>query len=168
VSDEQAFGTRLRHVLDLMEDGIAAALTDLGLDGYRPRYSPFVRALEAAGPSTIRELADAVGVTHSAASQTVNQMRRDGLIELTPGTDARQRVAHLTDTARQLLPAIHAEWDTTTAAAATLDDELPVPLGTMIAALEDALRRTPFRQRIADAADAVDTAAEHRRALAQR
>lgn len=149
---EGSLGTRLRHALDLMDGGVARACGDLGLAGYRPRYSPVVRVLVADGPCSIRELAEATGVTHSAASQTVAQMRRDGLVALAAGTDGRQRIVRLTPKARRLLPAIEAEWAATTAAAARLDAELPYPLTTLVEALHDALRRRPFRQRIADAA----------------
>ena len=145
-------GTQLRHVLDLMEGDIAAVLADLGLADYRPRFSPVVRALVALGPLPIRDLARAIGVTHSAASQTVAEMTRRGYAELTPGRDARQRVVHLTDRARQALPAIEAEWSATTAAAAELDAELPFPLAELVPALAAALERSSFRQRIAGSA----------------
>ena len=38
-------------------------------------------------------------MTHSAASQTAAQMARHGLLTLETGTDARQRLARLTDRA---------------------------------------------------------------------
>ena len=53
-------GTQLRHVLDLMDGDIATVLADLGVAGYRPRFSPVVRALVALGPVPIRELASAI------------------------------------------------------------------------------------------------------------
>ena len=96
----------------------------------------------------IRDLARAVGVTHSAASQTVAQMARAGLVRLEPGTDARQRIVHLTEHARTLLPAITAEWSATVAAVADLETELSVPLGDLIAQALRALDRRPLRDRI--------------------
>jgi DNA-binding MarR family transcriptional regulator len=147
-------GTQLRHVLDLMEADIASVLADLGLPGYRPRFSPVVRALVALGPMPIRELARAVSVTHSAASQTVAEMSKRGYVTLMPGRDARQRVVHLTELTRRALPAIQTEWDATSAAAAQLDAELPFPLSDLVPALAAALARKPFRERMADAATA--------------
>jgi DNA-binding MarR family transcriptional regulator len=76
------------------------------------------------GPLSIRELARAVGVTHSAASQTAAQMARAGLLTLQPGADARQHIASLTARTRQLLPLIEAEWAATDLATA----ELPAAL----------------------------------------
>jgi DNA-binding MarR family transcriptional regulator len=148
-------GTRLRHVLDLLDGDVARVYADLGLADYRPRFTPVVRAIVALGPSSIRDIARATGVTHSAASQTVAQMSRCGLVTLGPGEDARQRIVRLTDAARSLLPVIDAEWAATGAAAADLDAELPVPLGEMLAAVLRAVERRPMHDRIADAARAL-------------
>jgi DNA-binding MarR family transcriptional regulator len=145
-------GTLLRHVLDEMDDDIGTVLADLGTPGYRPRFSPIVRALVALGPAPITELARAIAVTHSAASQTVTQMASRGLVELRPGEDARQRVVHLTDKARALLPKVEAEWAATASAAAEMDAELPFPLAELVPAIAAALARRPFRQRIIESA----------------
>jgi DNA-binding MarR family transcriptional regulator len=148
-------GTRLRHVLELLDGDVTQVYADLGLAEYRPRFSPVVRALVALGPSSIRDLARATGVTHSAASQTVAQLSGRGLVTLEPGEDARQRIVRLTGKARSLLPVIDAEWAATGAAAAELDAELPVPLGQMLTAIISAVERRPMRERIADAARAL-------------
>jgi DNA-binding MarR family transcriptional regulator len=158
VTDEplvHGLGTRLRHVLDLLDGDVARVYADLGLADYRPRFSPVLRAIVALGPSSIRDIAGAIGVTHSAASQTVAQMSRCGLVALEPGEDARQRIVRLTDRARSLLPVIDAEWAATETAAAGLEAELPVPLGEMLAAILRAVERRPMRDRIADAARAL-------------
>lgn len=148
-------GTRLRHVLDLLDGDVAQVYARLGLADYRPRFSPVVRAIVTLGPSSIRDVARATGVTHSAASQTVAQMSRCGLVALEPGQDARERIVRLTDRAASLLPVIDAEWAATESAAAGLDAELPVPLGDMLTAILRAVERRPMRDRIADAAQAL-------------
>ena len=148
-------GTRLRVLLESMDADVGLALSDLGLRDYRTRYSAVVRRLDAGGPATIGDVAEALGVSHSAASQTVAEMERRGLLELRPGTDARQRQVTLTAKAKRLLPAINAEWEATDAASAALDAELPYPLSTLIDDLAAALERRRFRARIADAAAAL-------------
>jgi len=145
-------GTLLRHVLEEMDGDVATVLSDLGMPGYRPRFSPVVRALVKLGPVPISDLARAIGVTHSAASQTVAQMAGRGFVALRPGEDARQRVAHLTAKARTLLPKIEAEWAATASAAAELDAELPFPLADLVPAIAEALERRSFRQRILESA----------------
>ncbi|MFF0448910.1 MarR family transcriptional regulator [Streptomyces sp. NPDC004609] len=148
----ELLGTRLRQLLDLLDGDVAAVYEDLGLRDFRPRFAPVVRALAASGPSAIRDLARAIGVTHSAASQTVAHMAAQELVVLAPGEDARQRVVRLTARAERLLPVLDAESAATTAAATALEAELSFPLSALVDEALDALRRRPMRRRIADAA----------------
>jgi DNA-binding MarR family transcriptional regulator len=148
----ELLGTRLRQLLELLEADVEAVYADLGLAGFRSRYTPVIRVLAASGPSSIRDLAHAIGVTHSAASQTVAQLVREGLVVIAPGADARQRIARLTPRAEPLVPALEAEWTATAAAAAEFEAELSFPLSRLIDEALDALRRRPMRQRISAAA----------------
>jgi DNA-binding MarR family transcriptional regulator len=149
-SGPDGLGTRMRHVLEVLDGDVARFLADIGLADYRPRYSGVVRALLALGPSAIRDLAAEMGVTHSAASQTVAQMSRAGFVSLEPGADARQRIVSLTAKTRDLLPLIEAEWTATTEASEALEAELPYPLRGVLDAIVEALERKPFRQRIGE------------------
>ncbi|MGW5052291.1 MarR family winged helix-turn-helix transcriptional regulator [Actinokineospora sp. NPDC004072] len=143
-------GTRLRHLVEHLETSVASVYDDLGLTWFRPRYTAYLRTLDA-GPRSIKELAEAVGVTHSAASQTVAQMVKDELVALEPGRDARQRIVRLTPAAERLLPVLHAEWAATARAARELEEELSTPLSALIDEVTAALARTPMRERIAAA-----------------
>jgi DNA-binding MarR family transcriptional regulator len=148
----ELLGTRLRHLLDVLDRDMAAVYADLGLaDVVRPRHVAFIRALAADGPRSIRDLAATVGVTHSAASQTVAQMVRQNLVTLTPGGDARHRIVALTPDADRLLPTLDAEWTATAAAATALEAELSMPLSALLGEVFDALARRSMRERIADA-----------------
>ncbi|GAA2405760.1 helix-turn-helix domain-containing protein [Nonomuraea africana] len=152
MESSELLGTRLRLLLDLLDDGVTALYPSLGLAGFRPRFTPILRQLAAEGPASIRDLARAIGVTHSAASQTVAQMAKEDLVALSPGADARQRIVRLTGKAEALLPALDKEWTATAAAAAELEAELPYPLSRLIDETLEALRRRPMRDRISAAA----------------
>lgn len=145
-------GTQLRALLELMDGDVATIMADLGEPDYRPRFSPVVRALVDLGPLPIRALAAATGVTHSAASQTVAQMKRQDLVSLSAGSDARERIVGLTARARALVPKLEAEWAATESAVAELDAELPYPLTDLIPAVFAALEQRPFRRRIEESA----------------
>lgn len=150
--DPAAVGTLLRHVLELLDGDVAKVYEEQGLSEYRPRFSPAVRALVTEGPLPVRDLAAAMGVTHSAASQTAAQMARAGLVTHTPDPrDARRRLIELTPKAHALLPRIEAEWEATAAAMAQLDTELSMPLANLLTEVAEAVRRRPFRERIAAA-----------------
>lgn len=132
-----------------MAAGIARTLDDLGLNDYRPRFSAVVRMIAAEGPASIRLIAQRMNTTHSAASQTVSQMAARGLVELRAGSDARQRLVHLTREAEPLRPLVDAQWAATAAAIEDLNAELSAPLDVIVRELDEALARRSFHERIA-------------------
>lgn len=139
----------LRLLLDAMDDDIARLYEERGVSGVRPRFvMPLIR-LGRRGAMTIRELADTLGVTHSATSQTVSALRREGLVRSVAGADARTRRVALTEQARALLPFLEAEWQATEQAVAELDAEIPYALSQVVRDLEAALARLSFHDRIA-------------------
>jgi DNA-binding MarR family transcriptional regulator len=147
VTDTKTLGTLLRHLVELLDGAVEEAYVEAGLD-YRPRYTPVMRALLALGPTSIRAISLHAGTTHSAASQTVAQMAREGLVELRPGTDARERIVALTPRARGMLPALKRQWARINVAAKRLDRELSTPLSPLLAEAIAALAREPFARRI--------------------
>lgn len=140
----------VRLLLDAMDADIARLYAERGMTGVRPRFvAPLIR-LGRRGPMTIRQLADSLEVTHSAMSQTVAALQRDGLVTTAPGADARTREVELTDRGREVLPFLEAEWRATEAVVADLDAEVPYPLTQVVRDLEAALARRSFHDRIVD------------------
>jgi DNA-binding MarR family transcriptional regulator len=137
----------MRDIFDRMDAGIAEVYGELGIVGVRPRFSMVIVFLEG-GPLSIRELAREVNVTHSAMSQTVSAMRRDGLVRSAPGSDARNRMIELTPAGSALVEPLRAEWFATEAVLAELDAEVPYALAELIADLRGALDRRSFTERL--------------------
>ncbi|MDO9609688.1 MAG: helix-turn-helix domain-containing protein [Brevundimonas sp.] len=150
-STAPTLGTLMRCLIDLLDGEVEAAYAVAGL-AWRPRYTPVLRALKRVGPASIKIIAREAGVSHSAASQTVSQMAREGLVALTPGADARERIVVLTPATKAMIPALERQQAATNAAAAELDAELSAPLTEVLREAVDALHRRPFGARIADAA----------------
>jgi DNA-binding MarR family transcriptional regulator len=147
-------GTLVRNLLERLDRDVEAAYAAAGLV-WRPRYTPILRALLDRGPAPIKALALETGVSHSAVSQTVSQMTRDGLVALTPGTDARERIVVLTPKAVALVPALQRQWAATNTAADELDAELSAPLTGALREAIAALDERPFGDRIRAAAAAL-------------
>jgi DNA-binding MarR family transcriptional regulator len=136
---ERGYWRPLIALQQRMEADIAALYEKWGLSGVRPRFAyPMIR-LAHRGPMTIRDLAESLGRTHSALSQTVTAMRDEGLVETVRGVDARTRVVRLTERGRSLIPLLETEWRATEDAIEALDAELPVHLADYVAALEEGL-----------------------------
>ena len=152
MADAPPLGTLLRHLVELLDGAVEQAYLQAGLT-YRPRYTPVVRALVALGPSSIRTIAGHAGTTHSAASQTVAQMAKDGLVQSRPGDDARERIVQLTPKARRMLPALRRQWAIIDTAARRLERELSVPLSKVAQEAVQALAREGFLDRIERAAE---------------
>jgi DNA-binding MarR family transcriptional regulator len=110
---ERGYWRPLIALQQRMEADIAALYEKWGLSGVRPRFAyPMIR-LAHRGPMTIRDLAESLGRTHSALSQTVTAMRDEGLVETVRGVDARTRVVRLTERGRSLIPLLETEWRAT-------------------------------------------------------
>lgn len=146
-------GTLVRHLLEQLDGDLEGVYAASGLE-WRPRYTPVLRVLLRLGPASIKVLAQEIGITHSAASQTVTQMAKQRLVALKPGADARERIVVLSAKARRMVPALQRQWAATNAAAAQLDAELSVPLSGLLAEAIAALNQRPFTTRIAAAAAA--------------
>ena len=138
----------LRLLLDAMDDDIARLYAERGVSGVRPRFSMALIRLHHVGPMTVRRLAEQIEVTHSAMSQTVTAMRREGLVDSAPGTDARTRTVALTPHGAALVPFLEAEWRATEAAYAALEAELPYALTRVVRDMAGALERRSFHDRI--------------------
>ncbi|MBW5421385.1 MarR family transcriptional regulator [Streptomyces sp. BG9H] len=131
-----------------MDAEIEDVYVSRGIEGVRPRFAyPLIR-LAHTGPLTIRELAHSLNRSHSAISQTIAAMRKEGLVTSEPGPDARTRRIDLTERGRALVPFLEAEWRATHAAVAELDAEVPYALTAVVEELRRALDRRSMRQRI--------------------
>ena len=152
VTPARTLGTLLRHLIEHLDGAVEQTYKDAQLD-YRPRYTPVLLALIAIGPASIKHLAAHAGLTHSAASQTVAQMLRVGLVEVERGADMRQQVVSLTKRATTMVPTLEQMWQVVNEAARDLDAELVFPLSQVVEDAILALERSPFRDRIASKAE---------------
>ena len=144
---KQGLGTQLRHLIELLDGDVALAYEEAGL-AYRPRYTPVMRVLGLHGQAAIGEIAAFAGITQPAATQTVALMKKEGLVEVVAGQDSRQRLVTLSAAGKAMLPRLQRCWAATSAAAASLDADLPHPLSATLAQAILALQERPFIERI--------------------
>ncbi|WP_235968960.1 MarR family winged helix-turn-helix transcriptional regulator [Brevundimonas huaxiensis] len=141
----------MRHLIDLLDGEVEAAYAASGLH-WRPRYTPILRVLMRDGGQSIKTIAQQIGISHSAVSQTVTQMVKDELVLLKPGAVARERIVMLTAKTEAMIPRLQRQWSAVNQAAETLDQELSAPLSGVVKEAIAALTDQPFRQRIQAAA----------------
>lgn len=157
----RGLGTRLRHLIELLDRAVAKAYDEHDLSFYRPRFTPVMRALQEMGPSTISAIAAHAGVTHSAASQTTSEMRRAGLLTSAVGRDARERLVSMTPALVAILPRLEERWEATARAERMLDKSLPVSLRAAVDHAIAALEAESFTERIRRAHPTVAARAAH-------
>jgi DNA-binding MarR family transcriptional regulator len=133
-----------------MDADIARVYSDRRISGFTPRQVRPLIKLSREGPMTVRELAGALGVTHSAASQTAAALVKAGYARIRTGEDARTRSIALTPKGKEVVPLLEAEWRATESAIAELEAEIPYPLAKVVGEIEAALARRSFYDRISE------------------
>ncbi|MEW2635483.1 MarR family transcriptional regulator [Streptomyces sp. NPDC048389] len=131
---------------------MAAVYVELDLEGVRPRYAPVLRALAAAGPGSIQELAAATGVTHSAASRTAARPAKDGLVAVGTGSDGAGASRPSPGGRSPRCPRWTPSGGRRPRLRPPFEAELRFPLSELVGDALEALRRRPMRERILDAA----------------
>ena len=140
----------LRLLLDALDRAIVELYAEADIAGFRSRFTAPLIRLGRQGPMTIRALAAAVEVTHSAMSQTVAAMQRADLVRTSAGADARTREVTLTGHGQELLPFLEAEWRATEAAVIEIEREIPYALSQVVRDIEKVLQHRSFRDRLHD------------------
>lgn len=141
-------GTQIRHLIALLDGAVQQTYDRIGVD-FRPRFFPIARLLLDRGHSSVGEIAAATGVSQPAATQTINEMSKLGLVETLPGKDRRQHLIGLSAKGQELAARLSETWGAIDRAAAKLEKELPYGLERVVRDALDALGRQPFADRIA-------------------
>lgn len=153
---KRSFGTVLRQLVYEMDADVETLYADLGLP-FRSRYTPVIKALDVAGSLTIKDLAREVGLSHSALSQTISQMGKDGLVSSVQGADGRERLISLTPAARALMPQVIECWAAFNQVRDDIAAEVGVDLQAACEATLDALGERNLQQRAREILDAKRT-----------
>ncbi|WDG17288.1 MarR family winged helix-turn-helix transcriptional regulator [Microbacterium sp. Clip185] len=119
-----------------------------GAPEMRARFAVPLLHLAQIQRATIARLADAVGVTHSAMSQTVDAMGRFGWVATGRGRDGRIRVVELTDAGRAVLPALERVRRAVVQSLRELEGSLPGAPSTIGLGLASALRQRSLHERV--------------------
>jgi len=140
-------GTLLRSLLDELDSAVADAYANAGL-AYKPRFTPIIRTLARLGPMRIKDIADGTGISHSAVSQTVSALVAGNWVVLKPGLDNRERIVHLTKFALAKMPRLERHWAVTAEAAASLSEDIGLPLEQVLRRALGALADVSFAERL--------------------
>ncbi|UIJ44810.1 MarR family transcriptional regulator [Sphingomonas cannabina] len=146
-----ALGARLRRLSATIDADASRVYAARGVR-FEQRWFGVINQLALVGPLGVRQLADALGITHASVSETRQSLERAGLIasEADP-SDARRRVLTLSPSGKALVAQLRPLWAAFDDAARALDAEAG-RVTEALARLEDALARKSLFERIADGA----------------
>ncbi|MBX5166502.1 MULTISPECIES: MarR family transcriptional regulator [unclassified Rhizobium] len=141
-------GSRLRRIGERLQADTQQVIDEAGL-GIQAGQYPFLAAIDRAGPLTIGELAQAVGITQPGATRTIGQLLELGFVDMQPAADdQRRKLVSLTSKGQDLVD--HSKkviWPRIAAAVADLCGDLEGPILQQLAAIEDGLAAVPLARR---------------------
>ncbi|QZD89405.1 MarR family transcriptional regulator [Qipengyuania aurantiaca] len=143
-------GTLLRALLAQLEPAVELAYTKCD-PLMRSRYYPVMRALLSERQATVGEIAQAVGVSQPAMTQTIRQMVQDDLLEVKLGEDRRARLVTLSERGMEAVANLRPVWAAVSEASATMAADADIDLVTTLERALAALGEKDFAARIADA-----------------
>ncbi|AUW42413.1 MarR family winged helix-turn-helix transcriptional regulator [Rhizobium leguminosarum] len=141
-------GSRLRRIGERLQADTQQVIDEAGL-GIQAGQYPFLAAIDRAGPLTIGELAQAVGITQPGATRTTGQLLELGYVDMQPAPDdQRRRLVSLTAKGQDLVDySKKVIWPRIAAAVADLCGDLDGPILEQLAAIEDGLAVAPLARR---------------------
>lgn len=127
-----AIGARLRRLSDRIDREAERVYDDVGI-AFEQRWFGLMNALTMHGPLSVGEIAEHLGVTHVAVSQTRAKLVQRGFVRMEDDPeDARRRVLALTQSGRGMVKRMQPVWDALNAAALDINREA----GDAVRALE--------------------------------
>lgn len=142
-----ALGTRLRRLFEALNVSVSETYrTELG---FEQRWFALTLLLFTRSDISVQQAADALGTSHVAVTQVVKAMEARGLLKRCKShEDARVVLLSLTEEGRRVADTVkQISRRVDQAALALLEETAPGFLDNLIN-LEDALRETPFKDRL--------------------
>jgi DNA-binding MarR family transcriptional regulator/ribosomal protein S18 acetylase RimI-like enzyme len=145
---ELALGSRLKALSDQFY-GAADDVYQACGTSIESRWFPVLRYLWEEGPTSVTEVADAIGQTHSAVSQLTDKLVKAGMVRRRrDNADGRRSVLVLTDKARRSLSELGPIWCAVRNGVTAVLGEHATHLLAAIAACEHALQERPIADAI--------------------
>lgn len=140
-------GEALRQLLEMIDGDMDSWYKSLPFP-YRARYTPIVRELRS-GPLMVGGLSQKLSITQGAVSQSIRLMLEDGLIEKTPGKDARQSFISLSEKGQQALALLEPHWQSIHLAIEQLEKDTNTPIMNDLMGVMAQLKKQTFSERVA-------------------
>jgi len=141
-------GSRFRRIGERLQADTQQIMEEQGVSLQSAQY-PFLAAIDRAGPLTIGELAQAVGITQPGATRTVSQLLELGYVDMQASAeDQRRRLVSLTLRGQELIDySKQSVWPRVEQAVHELCGDLSGPILQQLGGIEDGLAEAPLKRR---------------------
>ncbi|MGH6965825.1 MAG: MarR family winged helix-turn-helix transcriptional regulator [Phenylobacterium sp.] len=147
-----AIGARLRRLSERIDREADQVYRQLGIE-FEQRWFGLLNVLAMSGPLSVGEIAETLGITHAAVSQTRASLQARGLVAADADpTDARRRALRLTADGEALVARLRPTWEALNEVARELNREAGDAVETL-GRLEAALDRRGLLDRLRDLPD---------------
>ncbi len=145
---ELVLGTRLKRLSDQLYSDVDAVYKELDI-ALPANCCALLALLHNNGPMGVTELADALGQTHSAVSQTSKKLCSLKVVTgIADPSDSRRRLLEMTDQGEKMLLQVQDVWDDVIHSVREAVRESNLDFMAALAVFEVALNNTPLRERI--------------------
>ncbi len=108
---ELAFATRLKRLSERLLKDVSLLYRKLDVD-FEARWFSIIYALNQKSPMAVTELAQALGLTHTAINQLAKEMIKNGLVHSSKGKkDERKRLIYLADKGKKVFHKLTPIWE---------------------------------------------------------
>ena len=144
-----ALGARLRRLSERIDREAAAVYARDGVR-FEQRWMSVLRLLSERDGLSVRDIAEALVITHPSVSQTRRSLQDAGLVADAPDpADARRRILRLTEDGAAFVARVRPVWQALMEAAIELDHEAGDVIGPLNR-LDEALARRSLYDRAVD------------------
>ena len=122
-SDKTAIGKRLRRLSELIDRDAKSLYKEQGVQ-FEQRWFGVLNELVVNGPMTVKELAQALRITHASVSETRRSLEAANIIAAKADkSDGRQRILYLTAKGKRLVDTLSPLWQALEDASIELNHE---------------------------------------------
>ena len=108
---ELAFASRLKRLSERLSKDVSLLYHKLDVD-FEARWFSILYALNRKSPMAVTELAQALGLTHTAINQLAKEMTKKGLVHSLKGKkDERKRLIYLADRGKKVFHKLTPVWE---------------------------------------------------------
>jgi len=145
---ELAFASRLKRLSERLLKDVSLLYRKLDVD-FEARWFSILYTLNQKSPMAVTELAQALGLTHTAINQLAREMTKSGLVHSSKGKkDERQRLIYLADKGKKVFQKLTPVWEEILVATKQLIESSDCDILGVIGKIEQQLDEQTMYERV--------------------